>query len=400
MKADILPSDNTKAINSDADMNAILVNDAFLVKISSFLRLFISISAYLLVGPLLIFLNRYILNDLDFHYPASLSSLGVLFSWLISWICVHILKIVKLEYWDVMTPNFYLTRILPISLFQVLTLLFGNWVYLYLSVSLIQMLKSFTPAMVMVLTYLFRISKPTRYLILSTLCICFGTSLTSIGSIQYSFIGFVFMFAAEFFEAIRLVLIQTLLGSAGWSFSVMEGLYWISPASLFWTWLVVIPVIELKELRDGNALEIALGNIEYLFLAGLLGFSVNVMGYFVIRTSGALMLKILSTIRNLGVIMYSVFILHEIVTMEQFFGMIISLGGFIAFNYLQMNKLGEVPYSSQPTLPEKSVGNVTYSQIQNNETKENNGIDIDEKTPENSNLVERSHISLEMKPQR
>ena len=42
----------------------------------------------------------------------------------------------------VLTWNFYLRRILPVGLFMALTLLCGNLVYLYLTVSFIQMLKA------------------------------------------------------------------------------------------------------------------------------------------------------------------------------------------------------------------------------------------------------------------
>ena len=47
-----------------------------------------------------------------------------------------------------LTWNFYLRRILPVGLFMALTLLCGNLVYLYLTVSFIQMLKArpYTPA--------------------------------------------------------------------------------------------------------------------------------------------------------------------------------------------------------------------------------------------------------------
>lgn len=41
----------------------------------------------------------------------------------------------------VLTWKFYLERILPVGFFMALTLLFGNIVYLYLTVSFIQMLK-------------------------------------------------------------------------------------------------------------------------------------------------------------------------------------------------------------------------------------------------------------------
>ena len=41
-----------------------------------------------------------------------------------------------------LTWSFYLRRILPVGLFMALTLLCGNLVYLYLTVSFIQMLKA------------------------------------------------------------------------------------------------------------------------------------------------------------------------------------------------------------------------------------------------------------------
>ena len=44
-----------------------------------------------------------------------------------------------------LTWNFYLRRILPVGLFMALTLLCGNLVYLYLTVSFIQMLKARPP---------------------------------------------------------------------------------------------------------------------------------------------------------------------------------------------------------------------------------------------------------------
>lgn len=40
-----------------------------------------------------------------------------------------------------MTMRFYMLRIMPVGLFMALTLHFGNTVYLYLTVSFIQMLK-------------------------------------------------------------------------------------------------------------------------------------------------------------------------------------------------------------------------------------------------------------------
>ena len=52
---------------------------------------------------------------------------------------MQVFRIVEVN--RVLTWKFYLGRILPVGFFMALTLLFGNIVYLYLTVSFIQMLK-------------------------------------------------------------------------------------------------------------------------------------------------------------------------------------------------------------------------------------------------------------------
>lgn len=51
----------------------------------------------------------------------------------------QVLRVVEAK--RVVTPRFWIVRILPIGLFMALTLHFGNLVYLYLTVAFIQMLK-------------------------------------------------------------------------------------------------------------------------------------------------------------------------------------------------------------------------------------------------------------------
>ena len=52
---------------------------------------------------------------------------------------VQVLRLVQIK--TGMTLRFYMLRIMPVGLFMALTLHFGNTVYLYLTVSFIQMLK-------------------------------------------------------------------------------------------------------------------------------------------------------------------------------------------------------------------------------------------------------------------
>jgi drug/metabolite transporter (DMT)-like permease len=145
-------------------------------------------------GPSLILLNKHILKDLDegrgFNFPMFLSCLGLISSTITSHVLVRFFGC-KLQNQDKMDWAFYMkvswsssssllvSRILPVSnmspsephtrthhqnvapvgLCQALTLALGNAAYLYLTVSFIQMLKAFTPVVVLAIGIVFGIEK-------------------------------------------------------------------------------------------------------------------------------------------------------------------------------------------------------------------------------------------------
>jgi len=99
-------------------------------------------------------------------------------------------------------------RVLPVGLAHAGTLAFGNIVYLFLNVGLIQMLKSFTPVVMVIMGYVTKIEVVTTSLLLSILVISFGTAITCVTSTTssdatFSLIGLVIMFSSEIAEAIR-----------------------------------------------------------------------------------------------------------------------------------------------------------------------------------------------------
>lgn len=165
----------------------------------------------------LIMLNKNLLST-GFPYPMALSGTGVAFSALASYITCHHLKLVEAK--RHITLKFYMTRIMPVGLCMALTLGFGNLVYMYLTVSFIQILKSFTPVMTMLALFLAKLETPTARLIVSVCLIAAGTALASVGEVNFSTIGIMVMFASESFEAIRLVMTQQLL--TGLSFHPSE----------------------------------------------------------------------------------------------------------------------------------------------------------------------------------
>ena len=128
--------------------------------------------AYMVVSTGLILINKRIMHDDGFHYPMALSSLGMSFSAIVSFVlcqvilgttcippsvmkfdrkrrctqplrassaCIQVLGLTDRK--SNISLRFYLVQILPVGLPMALSLQFGNTAYLYLSVSFVEMLK-------------------------------------------------------------------------------------------------------------------------------------------------------------------------------------------------------------------------------------------------------------------
>merc|ERR1719230_717401 len=105
----------------------------------------------------------------------------------------------------------YCRTILPIGLASSMTLYWGNYAYLYLSVSFIQMLKAFTPVVTMVVLFLFGMETFRAPPLLSVFAMTAGTALASFGEVDFSLVGFLSMAVSETCEALKLVAMQYLL---------------------------------------------------------------------------------------------------------------------------------------------------------------------------------------------
>lgn len=83
-----------------------------------------------------------------FKYPVTLSGLGQAFSALAAFTTCRVLKWVPAE--KRVDAKFFAARMLPVGFFNATTLMFGNAVYMYLTVAFIQMLKAFTPVITLI----------------------------------------------------------------------------------------------------------------------------------------------------------------------------------------------------------------------------------------------------------
>jgi hypothetical protein len=304
-------------------------------------------TVYMIVGPMLILVNKYILKDLGFRYPMFLSGLGMLTTALVANVTVHCGQATLKQ---AVTGDFWLKKILPVGAFTAMCFTFGNAAYMYLTVAFIQMLKAFTPAMVMLVLYCSSVDIPTKRVVQSVMVICLGTAISSYGEMHMVWIGFLCMALAETAEACRLALQQWLLKNL--KFGVIEGQYYMAPASALCIFLgsAIFEAPSMIETGDYNLIT---KHWVLFLLASTLGLAINLCSFLVISLTSGVTIKILGTVRNALLVVFTVVAQGEVVSKLQFIGYMVTLLGFAAYNYYKMLPSGPsssvAPTSSSPS---------------------------------------------------
>lgn len=139
-----------------------------------------------------------------------------------------------------MTGRVYLRAVVPIGVLYSGSLVCSNLVYLYLNVAFIQMLKASGPIAVLFVSWLWGVAHPSFENIVNIVGIAVGVALASAGEIEFSWIGFMFQFAAVIFEAMRLVMIQILLSGDDMKMDPLVSLYYYAPVCAVMNFIVCL----------------------------------------------------------------------------------------------------------------------------------------------------------------
>ena len=202
----------------------------------------------------------------------------------------------------------------------------GNYIYLLLDVGLIQMLKSFTPVIVMLGLYFSRIEIPSQSVVFSILMISVGTAVTCSFSPHVTILGLLVMLLTTSFEAVRMVLTQYILKDL--KLGVVESQYFLSSSTAMCLF-TASALTEIPQMIQARGFYILYEQFGVFVLAASLGILVNYLTYFVIQLTSSLNLKILGMFRNILLIMVSIFLYQEKVTTNAMIGYGVALVGFI-----------------------------------------------------------------------
>jgi hypothetical protein len=179
--------------------------------------------------------------------------------------------------------------VVPTGLLFAASISTGNEAFLFLTVSFIQMVKAWTPTVVLVLSVIAGLEKPSCKLATIVLVTSGGVALAIYGELEFAMFGFVMILASVVFEALRLVLVEVLYATSPVRLSGLTGVYYMSPVCF----VAVLPVALCFEWDKIDTIVQHGGVRVPLLLANCAcAFGLNVASLVMVKQTSALTLKV------------------------------------------------------------------------------------------------------------
>ena len=229
--------------------------------------------------------------------------------------------------------KFVFSAFVPVGACQALALACGNAVYMYLNMGFIQMLKSFTPVVVMSTLHLSGVERMSVPVAVAISGIAVGTMITGSFEASVNAIGLALFATSSFAESFRLVITQFVLQKK--KLTVFASMYYLAPVSALWL-LGLACHSEVHRLRASGDLSLVANNPMTFSANCILSIAINFAGFLVVKVSSSLLLKVLGTVRNAFLILWGMQMYGEAVSTRSAAGYLITLLSFVMYTRAKM----------------------------------------------------------------
>lgn len=304
---------------------------------------------YMVSSPAVILLNNHIMNALGFKYPIFLSGLGQLSTSIGARVYARVAaewRPVAKEHspkgqtigWHNLSAR-DARCVVVVSAASSASLVCGQYPYLYLSVAFIQMMKAFSPTVMLAMLLLMRMERYRTDTMLSVVGITVFTVVASAGEIHFRPIGVLFMIVSSLSDSLRLVLIQ-LMGQRGMTSDSILCL--VSPMS---TSLVLLAssLLEWRSMLEQGGTRIVRENPWCFASACASGIVINATTTLIVSRVSALSMKSMAMARNAMLVVFAAVVMGEEVTAVQLLGYCGMLVCFVAYVFTKHVTMGEAP---------------------------------------------------------
>jgi hypothetical protein len=230
--------------------------------------------------------------------------------------------------------TFYAKNIVPLGAMYALSLSCSNYAAMRLTVSFIQMIKAVTPMMTLAVSVAYGTEKPYFSLQVITLMMTFGVGVASYGEIEFDMLGMALQLTALTVESIRLVAMQRMNAVHMPKSNPLILLSLFAPVCFIFLFPIALFVEQgalAKLAIPATGFTVALNTLT----AFGLNFAVVLM---ISQESGALTLTLAGIIKDIALIVSSIYLFGNPVTYIQVAGYTLALLGLNCYHRIKAGK--------------------------------------------------------------
>jgi len=304
-------------------------------------------SLYILISAGLIQFNKYLMHKDRFPYAMALTTGHMLMT--ILW-C-------NLLYW--IKPSLYpamsktegqrgklLKWFVPLGFMFALGLVCSNRAYLYCNVAFLQFMKEANVALVFALAVLIGLQQCTRSKLFVLAWILFGASMAVNHEVHFVVLGFVIQAFSQLGECGKTVFGEWIMSGSSLKLDPLTYTMFMSPiclcivavlTGLTWEHEILVRVQEWWHLLLPNA---------------CVAFILNVIVAVIIKECSAVTFMLTGLVKDMIIVVFSVFFFGELVVRQQMIGFAICLGGILFWSLMRIDPNSSLVRGLQITLGE------------------------------------------------
>lgn len=223
----------------------------------------------------------------------------------------------------------YFCNVVPIAGVQMVALALGNFAYLYISVSYIQMVKNTTSAFVFIFSSMMGFEQPTSARIFAVALVLCGMMLTTSGDQYFNMLGFMMQISSTIADACRLCLTKALMST---KYSVnLDPLSACCASSSTVCMLLTIPmlIIDLPHVTFAEIWDLRL----VLCANGLLVVCLNLVSMRFMKKVGPTTYALTGVLKDVLLVVFLLALFGSGVANLEGFGFAMSIVGLLSYNY-------------------------------------------------------------------
>jgi solute carrier family 35, member C2 len=292
-------------------------------------------------------------DHLDFHFPMFTTSLHMVVQFLLASLILLIFpkyrpSVPRNPYGEtkpLVTPLFYITRLVPTGTTTSLDIGLGNTSLRYITLTFYTMCKSSVLIFVLTFAFVFRLETPSLKLILIILTMTGGVLMMVFGETAFHALGFTLAISASFFSGFRWGLTQILMLRHPATSNPFATLFFLAPI-MFATLLIIALFAETPSaIVSGLTILVSeqglAKSLVLLIIPGSLAFCMIAAEFTLLQRTSVVTLSICGIFKEVVTISAAGIIFHDELSIINVSGLLVTIACIAYYNYFKVNKMRE-----------------------------------------------------------